>query len=71
MWLEILSRAGNACAVNEPLAAYRISGNSLSANKIKSIYWTWKIYRVHLGLSVWHGVVLMFSYIFKAFFKRF
>lgn len=70
MWLEIISRAGKVCAVNEPLAAYRIGGNSLSANKFKSIYWTWQIYRDHLSLSVWYSIFLMFNYIIKAFVKR-
>lgn len=70
MWLEIVSKAGNVCAVNEPLAAYRVSSMSISANKLKSVYWTWQIYRSHLGLSVSHSIFLMFNYIIKALFKR-
>ena len=71
MWLEIISRAGNVCAVYEPLAAYRITENSLSANKFKSVFWTWEIYRYHLGLSIYYSIFLMFNYIIKAFLKRY
>ncbi len=34
-----------AHGINEVLALYRKSSNSLSGNKIKAAMWTWNIYR--------------------------
>lgn len=70
MWLQIVSKAGNVHTVKDPLAAYRVSSTSISANKLKSVYWTWKIYRSHLALSVSHSIFLMLNYMIKAIFKR-
>ena len=44
-WLNILKEGINAYGLNESLAIYRISHNSTSADKIRSIAWLWKIYR--------------------------
>ncbi|MCX5471947.1 glycosyltransferase family 2 protein [Alcaligenes sp. A-TC2] len=70
MWLEIVRRAGMAYGLQEVLAAYRVSAASLSANKLKSLQWTWQIYRRHLKLPVVQSSYLMFHYIVKAILKR-
>lgn len=45
LWLSILKKGNIAYGINENLALYRKSSNSLSGNKIKSAMWTWNIYR--------------------------
>jgi glycosyltransferase involved in cell wall biosynthesis len=45
LWLSILKQGYIAKNVGECLAAYRLSANSLSANKFKAASWQWKIYR--------------------------
>ncbi|MGO3132483.1 MAG: glycosyltransferase family 2 protein [Alcaligenes sp.] len=70
MWLEIVRKAGRAYGLQEVLAAYRVSAGSLSGNKIKSLQWTWQIYRHHLKLSVVQSSSLMLHYIVKAVLKR-
>lgn len=42
-WLQLLREGRIAYGINEVLAKYRKSNNSLSANKIKSIIQVWKI----------------------------
>lgn len=45
LWLSILKKGHTAHGINEVLALYRKSSNSLSGNKIKAAKWTWNIYR--------------------------
>jgi hypothetical protein len=50
MWLEIVSKAEIVYCLQEFLAKYRVTVNSVSANKLKTIVWQWQIYR-YLGLN--------------------
>ena len=52
LWLKILEHHGPAHGINEPLAILRMSATSLSANKIKATYATWRMYRDIIGLSI-------------------
>lgn len=45
VWLRILKKGGEAYGVNEPLLIYRISKNSKSGNKIKTVKMTYKVFR--------------------------
>lgn len=45
LWLSILKKGVKAYGLNEVLAVYRKSSNSLSGNKFKAAKWTWNIYR--------------------------
>lgn len=45
VWLRILKQGVTAYAVNEPLLIYRISRNSKSGNKFKTIEMTYKVFR--------------------------
>ncbi|EEQ7428234.1 glycosyltransferase, partial [Escherichia coli] len=51
MWLEIINKTNGAICIQDNLAYYMRSNNSLSGNKIKAAKWTWSIYREHLHLS--------------------
>lgn len=50
VWLRILKLGISAYGVNEPLLIYRISKNSKSGNKIKTIKMTYKVFRF-VGIS--------------------
>lgn len=52
-WLNILRQYKvRAYSLSEDLARYRISDNSISADKKKSLQWTWDVYRKSQGLSI-------------------
>ncbi|WP_431222008.1 glycosyltransferase family 2 protein [Serratia sp. L9] len=72
MWLAILQNARNSLAycIPEPLAFYRISGQSLSGNKLQAADWQWRIYRDDLGLSYQKSCYFLFNYLFNAVMKR-
>lgn len=42
-WLSLLREGAVACGINEALVRYRVSSNSLSSNKFKSIKQVWEI----------------------------
>jgi teichuronic acid biosynthesis glycosyltransferase TuaG len=50
-WLQLLRRGHTARGLQEDLARYRVSSNSLSSKKRGTIAWTWNIYRELEGLS--------------------
>lgn len=50
LWLQLLKAHGVAHGITEPLATLRLSGASLSANKLSSTYDTWRMYRDVIGL---------------------
>ncbi|MBU7465862.1 glycosyltransferase family 2 protein [Lactiplantibacillus pentosus] len=52
-WLQILRETGE-CAILHPqiTAYYRVRENSVSSNKLKSLSWTWQIYRKSEHISI-------------------
>ncbi len=42
-WLMLLRKGAVACGINEALVRYRVSSNSLSSNKFKSVKQVWEI----------------------------
>lgn len=70
LWLDILENdVEYAINIGENLAYYRISKNSLSANKIKSAIWTWNIYRNYKKMSIIKSFIYFCSYIIKSVIK--
>lgn len=64
-WLNIL-KSNNICAYGIPkvLALYRAGNNdSLSGNKLKSILWTWNVYRKSQNLSFFCSLKCFFGYL--------
>lgn len=51
LWLELLSRVPEARGIDQPLATYHCQSQSLSSNRIKALWATWRLYRNYLGLS--------------------
>lgn len=62
MWFQLLRDGAVACGVTEVLAAYRQRSDSKTANKIKSAYRRWKIYRDHLNMSFGYSAVTLILY---------
>lgn len=51
-WLTVLKKNNiKAYGIEESLAFYRKTPNSISANKLKSILWNWNIYHNYLGYT--------------------
>lgn len=50
-WLMLLRGGVTACGINEVLSHYRISSNSLSSNKWKSIKQVWQIQTQNEGIN--------------------
>ena len=65
-WLYILKRGHVAVGIQEDLARYRISSESVSANKRRSALWTWQIYRRTEKLSLHYAIWCFVNYVVKA-----
>lgn len=61
-WLRILRMGINAYGINEPLLIYRISKNSKSGNKFKTIKMTYKVFRT-IGINPLGSVYFMIRHI--------
>lgn len=70
MWLQIIKKSQKVFCIQESLAKYRLSENSLSGNKIKAISWQWSIYKNELKLSTIKSLYYFSHYILNAFKKR-
>ncbi len=68
LWLTIMKKGIVAYGINEPMLIYRISKNSKSGNKKKSIKMTYNTYRADKNSKIKSYYYLMF-YVFKSFFK--
>ncbi|MDQ2070902.1 glycosyltransferase family 2 protein [Natronospira bacteriovora] len=51
-WLRLLRHLDTAHCLEEPLTVIRKRAGSLSDNKLRSILWTWRLYRDHERLSL-------------------
>ncbi|PAK35391.1 glycosyltransferase family 2 protein [Peribacillus simplex] len=62
VWLRVLKTGVFAYGINEPLLIYRISRNSKSGNKIKTIKMTYKVFRF-VGINQVGSVYFMVRHI--------
>ena len=57
LWLEITRRGFPACGLDEDLMRYRVTGGSVSRNKLRSAMKVWRLYRdverLSLGPAYW------------------
>ncbi|TQR12715.1 glycosyltransferase family 2 protein [Psychrobacillus soli] len=65
VWLRVLNTGVCAYGINEPLLIYRISRNSKSGNKVKTIKMTYKVFRF-IGLNPISSIYFMTSHILKS-----
>ncbi len=70
-WLSILKQGYKAYGLNEDLARYRISANSISANKKRSAMWTWNIYRNTEKLSMIESMYYFSCYLLRSVIKHY
>lgn len=70
MWLEIIKKTGLAYCIQKPLALYRLSHQSLSANKLKAARWQWNIYRKELKFSLIKSTHYFSCYAGNSIFRR-
>lgn len=61
LWLRILKKYGEACAVNEPLLQYRLSRTGKSGSKLHSAVMTFRAYR-YLGFGRGKSLCLFACY---------
>lgn len=68
LWLNILKNNNKAFGINQPLLIYRISANSKSGNKMKSILMTYKVH-IYLQTNPLKALFYTMSHGFKSFIK--
>ncbi|MBC2053964.1 glycosyltransferase family 2 protein [Listeria welshimeri] len=69
-WLNILKSSGGALGTNESLAYYRVSSASLSGNKWRMAWRTWRMYRQTQELSLFKTYICFSFYVKNAVIKR-
>ena len=62
VWLRILKLGVTAFGVNEPLLIYRISRNSKSGNKMKTVKMTYKVFRF-VGINPFGSAYFMLRHV--------
>ena len=70
-WLKLLRNGTVACGINEALVRYRVSSNSLSSNKFKSIKQIWEIQTQdeHINpLRVFFNIIIFTLNAFKKYY---
>ncbi|MDC9581151.1 glycosyltransferase [Xenorhabdus sp. PR6a] len=70
LWLKIMDISGNAYAIPEVLAYYRVSKKSLSGNKYKAAMSQWDLYRNTLRLGFVKSSIYFASYAFFGLIKK-
>lgn len=68
--LSLLREPVFATPGNTPLARYRVTGDSLSGNKMRSMRWQWQNYRRSLGFGIMKSSFYIASYGFHSILKR-
>ena len=56
LWLSLLRRGLKAKGLAAPLVRHRITGRSLSGNKLRAAGWAWKVYRESEGLPLFEAL---------------
>lgn len=70
-WLMLLRNGTVALGLNESLVKYRISNNSLSSNKFKSIKQVWEIQTQDEKINKFNACINVYCFIFNALKKYF
>jgi hypothetical protein len=65
-WLSILRKTGDAYGMDEVLGHYRVNRNSVSGHKLKTIKWTWNIYRNEQKLTIIRSTMYLFGHLLQA-----
>ena len=60
-WLLLLKNGNKACGIDEPLVTYRVSGDSMTGNKLHAAIFNWRTYRF-VGLNIFQAAFYMVFY---------
>ena len=71
LWLKILKSIEFGYGINKVLGSYRIRRESISSNKIKVIYYQWKLYRDIEELSFSKSIYFLIFYLYFGIIKYF
>ena len=64
-WLNLAKTGVRIYGMTDDLARYRVRGGSLSANKLKSLLWTWRVYRDSQQLTMLRSLIYMVHYVIR------
>ena len=70
LWLNLAKKSLSLRGLNEIMAFYRVSGDSLSGNKKKAAAWRWAVYRKSEKLNIFKSICYMAFYSINALKKR-
>ncbi len=70
-WLEIMKKGYNAYGLDESLALYRISSNSLTSNKFKVMKYQWNNYRHYEKIPLIECCYYYLAYVLNAIKKHY
>lgn len=70
-WLNILKNNIVAYGIQENLAKYRKVSSSLSSNKLKTIKWTWKIFRENQQINMIRSIYYLSIHLYNGLLKHF
>lgn len=70
LWLHLVKNGDKLLGLNESLAYYRVSGKSLSGNKIKAALWRWKVYYKLEKIGLIKSLFYMAAYTGNSVIKR-
>lgn len=62
LWLTILKDIPEAKGIRDVLATYRMRKGSVSRNKVKAMYYIWRVYREHERFNVFKSTYLLGVY---------
>ena len=62
-WLNLIKKSSLTVGINKSLACYRLRDGSRSSNKIKGIYYIWKIYRNFEKFNIFISLYYTLNYI--------
>lgn len=65
-WLNVLKKVSEAYGIDSVLGSYRVNRNSVSGKKLRTIRWTWNIYRKNQKLSVYKSFLYLMGHLMQA-----
>ena len=66
---QILKKVGSAFCVTKFLTKYRVRHNSLQSNKLRNLFWVWKINRNYNKLDFFSSLISIIAISFNSFKK--
>lgn len=69
-WWKVLKSGVTAYGINKVYVIYRISGNSLSSDKVEALRRIWNLYRKNEHLSLPYSCILFVGWAFRAVVRR-